>query len=130
MNRKEQLKEFDTWIKEMKTILTNKSADYSGKQDVLKNFKYAKCLGYNPLDGIVIRMSDKICRIAEFTKTGALKVEDEKIKDTLLDLSNYSFLYYLLFIDESNGNMDCPNDYHSEEYEYDKEHYRRTPYER
>jgi hypothetical protein len=34
-----------------------------------------------------------MARIASFVKNGELKVKDESVQDTLLDLANYSMLF-------------------------------------
>jgi hypothetical protein len=37
-------------------------------------------------------MSDKFARITTFVNKGVLKVKDESVEDTLLDLANYCIL--------------------------------------
>lgn len=39
-----------------------------------------------------IRLSDKLSRFKALTKTGGQEVNDESIRDTLLDLANYALM--------------------------------------
>ena len=44
-------------------------------------------------EGFVVRMSDKLMRVANLVSSGNPNlVEDEKIEDTLIDLANYALL--------------------------------------
>ena len=43
----------------------------------------------------LVRMEDKINRIRNIVLSGNQRVEDERIKDSLLDVSNYSILMLL-----------------------------------
>lgn len=40
----------------------------------------------------LIRLEDKLNRLKSLTKNGAAKVEGESLRDTLLDLANYSIM--------------------------------------
>ena len=51
--------------------------------------------------GVIVRMGDKINRLANITKSGVVLVENESIRDTLIDLHNYSAMAVML-IDEKN----------------------------
>ncbi len=93
MNRGQaaRVKEF---IFHMVKLLKAKSHDYSGKDDMLANFKSLEKFGYKASDGILYRMGDKFNRLAVLLKNPA-KVKDEKIQDTLLDLANYACIMYI-----------------------------------
>lgn len=39
-----------------------------------------------------IRLSDKLARVKALTKNGAPQVEDESLRDTLLDIANYAIM--------------------------------------
>lgn len=67
-------------------ILDSKGHDYSGEEDALSNFHD---FGF---EGMICRLGDKYHRVKNFCRTGVLKVADEKIDDTLLDLINYAAL--------------------------------------
>ena len=51
--------------------------------------------------GVIIRMQDKINRLANITKTNITLVESESLRDTLIDLHNYSVMAIML-LDEKN----------------------------
>jgi hypothetical protein len=72
-----------------------KNADYTGgTDDPFSNFKIVQYIGACSVEqGFVTRMSDKLSRIASFTKNGTLMVKDESVKDTLADLANYCSLF-------------------------------------
>lgn len=96
MSRDELLKFFDESTAKMREILANKNHDYAGQQvvtDAFANFTRVEAMGIATTEvGFLTRMTDKLCRITTFVKGGVLKVQDEKVSDTLLDLANYSIL--------------------------------------
>lgn len=76
----------------MKAVLINKGHDYSDTDDRLANFRLSEMMGLPAWKGILIRMSDKMARLLQFSKKGLLEVKDESLEDTLLDLANYAVL--------------------------------------
>jgi len=76
--------------------MSRKNHDYtngqSAKGSAYANFVQAEALGLCSTEvGMVVRMSDKLIRIATLVqKVG--QVKDESIEDTLLDIINYSVL--------------------------------------
>ena len=52
-------------------------------------------------------MGDKIARLTSITNKGINLVEDEKIRDTLIDLHNYSAMAIML-LDEKEKNRPPP----------------------
>ena len=75
MNRVEQLKSIQ---QEALELFARKNADYGDA--------FAK---YG-LVGVLMRIEDKIQRALSITNNGVVLVNDEKLKDTLLDLHNYA----------------------------------------
>jgi len=66
-----------------------KNNDYAGVKDPYKNFRLCETLGVCSIEqGILVRISDKLSRVTTLLKSD-IKVKDEKITDTLLDMSNY-----------------------------------------
>lgn len=64
-----------------------------------KNTDYGDSFAdYGPV-GVIIRMGDKIKRLQSISKNGVNLIEDEGIRDTLIDLHNYSAMAIML-IDE------------------------------
>lgn len=94
MTAVELTKYFDSVVGRMRKILVAKNHDYGGKSlDAFSNFTRVEALGIASAEqGFLTRMTDKMCRIANFIQQGVLKVDDEKIEDTLLDLANYAIL--------------------------------------
>ena len=65
-------------------LFKRKNADYG---DAFAN--------YGPI-GVLVRMGDKIQRLSNITKKGVTMVNDESLRDTLIDLHNYSAMAVLL----------------------------------
>jgi hypothetical protein len=49
----------------------------------------------------MVRLSDKVTRLATYNRTGSL--EYEGVEDTLLDLASYALLALLLYKEEQGG---------------------------
>jgi hypothetical protein len=81
MNRVEQMKEIQNKALE---LFARKNADYGDA--------FAK---YGVI-GVLMRIEDKIQRSMSITKNGVNLVNDENIKDTLLDLHNYAAMGLML----------------------------------
>jgi hypothetical protein len=61
-----------------------------------KNKDYGDAFAtYGPI-GVIVRMGDKISRLMSVSKNGVNLVNDEKLRDTLLDLHNYSAMAVFL----------------------------------
>lgn len=69
-------------------LMADKNADYAIDTDPFRNFRIFGELG------ILVRMSDKLARLRTFSERGTLAVADESVRDTILDLINYSVLLY------------------------------------
>lgn len=78
----------------MVEITAKKNADYTGGYPCpFGNFTEVERTGTCETEvGFLVRMSDKFSRIRSFVKIGTLKVKDETVEDTLLDLANYCVL--------------------------------------
>ena len=61
-----------------------------------KNTDYGNAYSKHGVIGLLVRIGDKISRMQNITKTGITLVKDEKLRDTLIDLHNYSALAILL----------------------------------
>ena len=75
MDRVEQMKKIQT---EALELFTKKNKDYG---DAFATYG---------IIGVLMRIGDKIQRSLTISKNGVNLIEDENIKDTLLDLHNYS----------------------------------------
>ncbi len=61
-----------------------------------KNQDYGDAFAKYGTLGVLVRISDKLQRFQSITKNQIILVEDEKLKDTLLDLHNYSAMALML----------------------------------
>mgnify|MGYP005991464725 FL=1 len=61
-----------------------------------KNADYGDAFAQYGVIGVLMRIEDKLRRAVSITKSGINLVEDEKIRDTLIDLHNYSAMAILL----------------------------------
>jgi hypothetical protein len=66
---------------------------------IKKNTDYGDAFAKYGLLGVLIRLEDKILRCVSITKSKICLVNDESLKDTLLDLHNYSAMA-LMLLDE------------------------------
>ena len=80
-DRVQQLKDIQESALE---LFKRKNADYGDA--------FAK---YGPV-GVLIRIEDKIQRFLSINKNGITLVNDESLKDTLLDLHNYAAMALML----------------------------------
>jgi hypothetical protein len=95
MNREQYLAAFKEITDRMYETTKAKNHDYTGNSDdPFVNFRFVEMMGVCSTEqGFFTRMTDKMSRIAGFIKTGVLKVSDEKIEDTLIDLAVYCLLF-------------------------------------
>jgi len=65
-----------------------------------KNKDYGDSFREMGLVGLMVRMQDKLARVLNISKTQITLVEAEKLRDTLIDLANYSLLAIMLLDEE------------------------------
>lgn len=61
-----------------------------------KNADYGDAFAKYGVVGVLMRIEDKLQRVMSITKNGVNLVNDESIKDTLIDLHNYSAMALML----------------------------------
>ncbi len=69
-----------------------------------KNTDYGDAFATFGVIGVLMRIEDKIKRSLSITNNGITLVDDEKIRDTLIDLHNYAAMAIML-LDEKEGNI-------------------------
>jgi hypothetical protein len=69
-----------------------------------KNTDYGDAFAEFGVIGVLMRIEDKIKRSLSITKNGITLVDDEKIRDTLIDLHNYAAMAIML-LDEKEENI-------------------------
>ena len=88
--------EFTKTQKELYNLFSKKMMDYGlgnialgGNLESHEDQKYA-------LQGIQIRLNDKINRLKNLLKNGKSYVEDESLEDTFIDIANYGIIGILI----------------------------------
>jgi len=79
-------------------LLKAKNHDYATETDPFKNFRFSEMVGASVDLAILVRMSDKLARVANL-RTQAAVIADESIQDTLIDLCNYAAILKV-YLDE------------------------------
>jgi hypothetical protein len=71
-----------------------------------KNADYGDAFAKYGTVGVIMRMGDKIQRLVSISKTGINLVETETLRDTLIDLHNYSAMAVMLLDETDNDKKD------------------------
>ena len=85
----DRVSQYKTVHNEALSLFTKKNKDYG---DAFAN--------YGPV-GVIVRMGDKINRLASVTGSSVSLVKNETIRDTLIDLHNYAAMAIML-MDEND----------------------------
>ena len=85
----DRVKQLDVIQLEARNLFEKKNSDYG---DAFAT--------YGPI-GVLVRIGDKIQRLQSIDKKGITLVEDEKLRDTLIDLHNYAAMAIML-MDETD----------------------------
>jgi hypothetical protein len=89
----------------LRELHSSKSADYGSETDPLANIRNgATFVGIPAWKAAMVRLSDKVTRLATFNRTGRLR--HEGVEDSLLDLASYSLLALLLYREEHDKEQD------------------------
>ena len=83
--------------------MKQKNSDYTGGKgatDVFANFNASKMLGIHPVQGLLLRVIDKIQRIRSFTNDKELSVPNETVEDACDDIVNYAILAKAMLMEE------------------------------
>ncbi len=73
-----------------------------------KNADYGNAYKHYGAVGVIVRMGDKIGRLATITSREVRLVDDETLRDTLLDLHNYSAMAIALLDEERKPRITIP----------------------
>lgn len=71
---------------------------------IKKNTDYGDAFATYGVIGVLMRIGDKIQRSLSITKNGVNLIDDEGIKDTLLDLHNYAAMALMLIEENTHSN--------------------------
>lgn len=94
MKQSDFFKRFEELQSQCLDLAKKKNHDYAGDEDALDNFRDFGAYG------VIVRLGDKYKRVKHFTKSRALLVMDESIRDTLMDLANYAIIAMILLEEE------------------------------
>lgn len=78
------MNEYVTTVNQLYQIYLDKNYDYGNSFDCLYD-EFG-------LTSSIIRIQDKLNRLKQLNKTRKIKVKDEAIKDTVMDLANYAIM--------------------------------------
>lgn len=95
MNRQDYIEFHRRLCDEARSLSERKNHDYAGKggEEPFANFKRCEALGICTTErGFLVRMTDKMSRLSSFAEAGCFQVSDEKLRDTCMDLINYTAL--------------------------------------
>ena len=108
MNTKELLQLHDETCKACRIIMEKKNSDYTGGKnatDIFANFNASKILDIHPVQGLLLRVIDKIQRIRSFTNDRELSVPNETVEDACDDIVNYAILAKAMLMEERKDNL-------------------------
>ena len=86
--------------------MEKKNSDYTGGRgatDPFANFNASKILNIHPVQGLLLRVIDKIQRIRSFTNDRELSVPNETVEDACDDIVNYAILAKAMLMEERKG---------------------------
>jgi hypothetical protein len=87
----------NTRIEQMKKVQTEGLELFARK-----NKDYGDSFAKYGSVGVIVRLGDKIERLSSITKTGITMINDESVRDTLIDLHNYSAMAVMLMDEKTN----------------------------
>ena len=103
MNTEQLLNLHDETCGKCKEIMKQKNSDYTGGKNatnVFANFNSSIILDIHPVQGLLLRLIDKIQRIRSFTNDKQLQVSNESVEDACEDIVNYAILAKAMLIEE------------------------------
>ena len=75
-----------------------------------KNADYGDAFATYGAVGVLVRIGDKLSRLASIEKNGVTLVNDESLRDTLIDLHNYSAMAIMCMDDANEVNKTTDDD--------------------
>ena len=97
LTREQLLTIHEELTQEAHQLMDRKNKDYAGASGAnpFANFKRVESLGVCSTEkGFLVRLVDKLSRLSSFAESGSFAVEDESLRDTIMDVINYAVLIY------------------------------------
>ena len=95
MNRRDLLAQHKVLCDEARDLMLLKNKDYASDDCPFANFSRCEQMGIVSTEkGFMVRMVDKLSRLLNFIQREEFSVTDETLKDTTIDLVNYTVLLY------------------------------------
>jgi hypothetical protein len=91
MTRDEYIEHHRRLCDDARSLSIAKNHDYTGNADnPFANFERVEALGIcGTATGFLVRITDKVSRLATFARHGRLEVASESVRDTVVDAINY-----------------------------------------
>ena len=91
MTRDEYIAHHRDLCEEARALSVAKNHDYTGDDaNPFANFERVEALGIcGTATGFLVRITDKVSRLATFARHGRLEVASESVRDTVVDAINY-----------------------------------------
>jgi len=108
MNRKELLNHHAELCEKAVRIMKKKNHDYAGQDggQPFANFERCESMGVCSTEqGFLVRVIDKVSRLATFVEAGELKVDNEGYEDAVLDIINYMILFSAFVKDKNESEV-------------------------
>ncbi len=90
-------------LAELVTLRDKKGKDYGTAEDPFANVRGAQEFGVKPWIGAANSANEALTRIKQFAKTG--KLENDSVRDSMLDLANYAIITLVLWEEENERNL-------------------------
>ena len=102
MNRDAYLQFHEEFCNAARELSARKNNDYAGRggEEPFANFTRVEAMGICSTEqGFMVRLTDKLSRLATLAAGGKLQVTDETAHDTLKDVVNYAILLAAYMVD-------------------------------
>lgn len=110
MNRAKQTELFKEFTEVQSQVMFAKSSDYASESDVLSNFKKSgKVLDQTAAQNVLGLIQTKVTRLSELVAKGRNPM-NESVADTIIDLSNYSFLMHCCLVEQQEQEATAYNE--------------------
>jgi hypothetical protein len=98
---------FHELLEEIGRLHDKKQEDYGTDGDPFANVRGSAQFGVDPWVGALVRLNDKVHRLGEFSRKGALA--NESAEDSMLDIAVYALIALILYREQSGGYLEENN---------------------